>query len=305
MKDEWVVIEIAATGVDIDIVSAVLSEFGCSGTVVETVALDTFSVPADELDPNRTYTLEAYFDCGNDSAGLQENLRTTFAAMHPVGRRPEIVAARRVRTEDWAENWKQNFAGFRVGDKLIVKPSWEPDCRPTADEVVIEIDPGMAFGTGTHGTTRLCLEVIADLLAAEQSPASMLDVGTGSGILALGAAALGCRSIVANDIDPLACQVARENIAKNGYGEQIQVTELPLERLDGCYDLVVANILAEENVRLKHELCRHLNPGGRLVLSGILQEKENFVRDGFADQPLTFAATRSLDGWVCLSAERR
>ena len=166
--------------------------------------------------------------------------------------------------------------------------------------MVIEIDPGMAFGTGTHGTTQLCLEMIAELLERPTPPQSLLDVGTGSGILALGAAALGMQKILANDIDADACTVARENVAKNGFSETIQVSEQPLEALAGEFELVVANILAEENVRLKKQLLAHLRPKGWLVLSGILREKETLVREGFADLPLESFPTRYQDDWVCL-----
>ena len=201
--------------------------------------------------------------------------------------------------EDWAEGWKQNFSVFHVGKRLVIRPSWE-DYVPAAGEVVVEIDPGMAFGTGTHGTTQLCLEMIAELLDRPDPPMNMLDVGTGSGILALGAAALGCQRVVANDIDPDALSVARENIDKNNCAEQIEISEQPLEKLPGQFELIVANIMAEENIRLRHAFMEHLRPGGWLVLSGILKEKEQLVRDGFADLSLEFFPSRYQDEWVCL-----
>ncbi len=111
---------------------------------------------------------------------------------------------------DWAQSWKQHFTGFQIGNRLIVHPSWETP-RVEEGQVTIEIDPGMAFGTGTHATTRLCLEVIVEQLESRQHPLKLLDVGTGSGILAIGAAALGCDQVVATDIDPVACGIAQEN----------------------------------------------------------------------------------------------
>ena len=298
-------IEIETQGAMVEIVSAILGEYGCSGTVIENVDLDTFDIPDGDLEPEKTYVLEAYFPHVAGGDRLRLELAEAFSGT-PVLQAvlPRILGSRTVPMEAWSETWKQNFSTFRIGEKLVVRPSWEPHAARD-EQAVIEIDPGMAFGTGTHGTTRLCLEVVAELFEAPIPPGNMLDVGTGSGILALGAAALGCQSVVANDIDPVACQVARENVQRNGYQGQIAISEQPIERLPGEFDLIVANILAEENVRLKQEFYKHLKPHGWLVLSGILREKEEYVKAGFADLPLTFSRSRYQDDWVCLVARRQ
>ena len=233
MKDEWIVIEVKVKGEFVDLVSAVLAEHGCSGTVVEERKLDTFFVPDDDLNPAADYVLKTYFDAVSDPQSLVAELEVIFRNMPILKNQTfSIQSGSEVKMEDWSENWKQNFSTFHIGGRLVVRPSWE-DYIPQADEVVIEIDPGMAFGTGTHGTTQLCLETIAELLNYSDPPVNMLDVGTGSGILALGAAALGCPEIIANDIDPIACHVARENIEKNHYAEQVKISETPLEELPG------------------------------------------------------------------------
>jgi ribosomal protein L11 methyltransferase len=300
MKKEWLCIEIEVPGAMAEIAAAVLAEYGCQGTVTEDRILDTFVVPDEELDPQQLYSLKGYFEESDSGGQLVSELRTAFAQIPVLAPWVEGIHFRgAVKMEDWAQNWKQNFSSFSVGDFLLFKPSWE-EVADASGKKVIEIDPGMAFGTGTHGTTRLCLEMIAELFAAAEMPERVLDVGTGSGILALGAAALGCQQILANDLDPVACEVARDNIVKNGYGQRIRVTQEPLEVLSGQFDLVVANILAEENVRLKQPLFEHLAPGGWLVLSGILKEKEDFVRVGFADLPLRSFPARYQDDWVCL-----
>lgn len=305
MKNEWIVIEVSLPGQFVELGTAVLADLGAGGTVVEDRQLDTFSVPDEELVSDQTYCLKAYFEAVADPPLLRQQIEAALKCL-PVlsGRQVTVSDPAVVKMEDWAENWKQNFSTLRIGSRLVIHPSWE-DYQPAVDEDAIEIDPGMAFGTGTHGTTLLCLEMIAELLAAENPPAEMLDVGTGSGILALGAAALGCEKILANDIDVLACDVARENVAKNNFHGSIKITSLPLEQLPGKFDLVVANILAEENVRLKNELLQHLRPGGWLVLSGILQEKETLVREGFADLPLESFPTRTQDEWICLLYRHR
>ncbi len=304
MKDEWIVIEVKVKGEFVDLVSAVLAEHGCSGTVVEERKLDTFFVPDDDLNPAADYVLKTYFDAVSDPQALVAELEVIFRNMPILKNQTfSLQSGSEIKMEDWSESWKQNFSTFHIGGRLVVRPSWE-DYIPQADEVVIEIDPGMAFGTGTHGTTQLCLETIAELLNYSDPPVNMLDVGTGSGILALGAAALGCPEIIANDIDPIACHVARENIEKNHYAEQVEISETPLEELPGQFELIVANILAEENIRLRHDLFEHLSPGGWLVLSGVLQEKEQLVRDGFSDLPLEFFPSRYQDEWVCLLLRR-
>ena len=300
MKNEWIVIELKVKGEFVDLVGAVLAEHGCSGTVVDERELDTFILPDDDLDPSADYALKAYFDAVTDPQLLISKLEIAFREI-PLLKNQDfrIKSGASVRMEDWAEGWKQNFSVFHVGKRLVIRPSWE-DYVPAAGEVVVEIDPGMAFGTGTHGTTQLCLEMIAELLDRPDPPMNMLDVGTGSGILALGAAALGCQRVVANDIDPDALSVARENINKNNCAEQIEISEQPLEKLPGQFELIVANIMAEENIRLRHAFMEHLRPGGWLVLSGILKEKEQLVRDGFADLSLEFFPSRYQDEWVCL-----
>lgn len=304
MKNEWIAIEVGVPGAWVDLVSVLLADCGCSGVVVEERQLDTFVVPDDALDAERIYRLKGYFeaDCSPEQLVTKVAVALRQAPL-PDELSLEVLLGETVQIEDWSEQWKQNFSAFRVGERLVVCPSWE-EAQVAANDVVIEIDPGMAFGTGSHATTRLCLEAIAELLASPTPPAQMLDVGTGSGLLALGAAALGCAVVLANDIDPIACQVARENVQKNGYQERIEVTETPLESLSGSFDLVVANILAEENVRLGPAFMAHLRPGGWLVLSGILREKEVLVRTGFDGFPLESFASRYLDDWVCLLYRR-
>ena len=304
MKNEWIVMEVTVPGRYVDFAAAVLAEIGAGGTVVEDRLLDTFTVPDEDLNPEQLYGLKAYFSEEHELSQLRQRVVEALADfpvladLHLPVSLPAVV-----KMEDWAENWKQNFSIMHIGSRLVIHPSWE-HYQPSANEVAIEIDPGMAFGTGTHGTTLLCLEMIAELFATEVPPLDMLDVGTGSGILALGAAALGCERILANDIDPVACTVADENVKKNDLVERIEISAQPLEELPGEFDLVVANILAEENVRLRDALLSHLRPGGWLVLSGILLEKEDLVRAGFAALPLQSFPTRVQDDWICLLYRR-
>jgi ribosomal protein L11 methyltransferase len=305
MKEDYMSIDVEVKGTFVELASVVLMEQGSCGVVIEDLQLDTFDVPDNPLDADKDYTLVAYFATEVPAATLLDRLTSAFTEL-PVfaAETISLTVSQPLPTVDWAQSWKQNFTSFQIGNRLIVHPSWENP--PVAEkQVAIEIDPGMAFGTGTHATTRLCLEAIAEQLDDCLRPVRLLDVGTGSGILAIGAAALGCDQVVANDIDPVACGVARENVARNNRENQVTVTDTPLEAIEGIYDLVVANILAEENIRLKSALLQRLQPGGWLILSGILQEKEMLVASAFAGAELRALPPRSREGWVCLVYQRQ
>jgi ribosomal protein L11 methyltransferase len=182
---------------------------------------------------------------------------------------------------DWGEEWKKGLGPITVG-RLFLRPSWvEAAPPPGAAEVVL--DPGMAFGTGTHATTSLCLGAIDDFLARRPG-GSVLDVGTGSGLLAIAARKLGAGRVAANDNDPVAVAVAAENAERNG--ASLELTGAPPEAIPGVFDLVVANILANVLVDLAPVLARKTAPGGELVLAGILVPQEEEVRLPFHGQGL-------------------
>ena len=136
-----------------------------------------------------------------------------------------------LKEEDWANSWKENFKPTRIGERLVIKPSWESSLRSSAGDIVLELDPGMAFGTGTHATTRLCLELLEKLVYTEQAlsgETGVLDVGCGSGVLGIAAALFGADRVVAIDIDPIAIAVTSENAAINGVGRTLAASETPL-----------------------------------------------------------------------------
>jgi ribosomal protein L11 methyltransferase len=178
-----------------------------------------------------------------------------------------------VPDQDWGEGWKKDFRALDVG-RVRVRPSWI-EAPPPAGMVEVVLDPGMAFGTGSHPTTALCLAALSDLLAGRPG-ASVLDVGTGSGLLAIAARKLGAARVAANDEDPVAVEVARENAARNGV--EIALTGAPVSAIAGTFDLVVANILANVLVALAPALAAKVAPGGVLLLSGILGPQEDEVR---------------------------
>ena len=210
------------------------------------------------------------------------------------------VTLAKAENTDWAENWKKYYHAFRAGKRLVIKPTWETWDRQEGD-LVVEMDPGMAFGTGTHETTALCVEMIE----AYYRGGSFLDVGTGSGILAICACLLGADSVTAVDIDPDAVQTARENAAHNGLEDRIDVREGDLlQGLDQRYDFAVANILAPIVCVLCGPLYRQMTPGARFVCSGILAEQEDTVRDALEKSGWRILEVRRKKDWVAFASDR-
>ncbi len=181
--------------------------------------------------------------------------------------------------EDWATSWQQYFKPFAIAPGLIIKPSWE-SYAPQPGQQVLEMDPGMAFGTGQHASTKLALLSLTQGCCQAAPPERMLDVGTGTGILAMAAVLFGAKEAAAIDNDPVAVAVAAENIARNGLAERITASAEPLEEVSGQFDLICANILHDVLVELAPALSRRLAKNGRLVLSGLLRgsQEESILR---------------------------
>jgi ribosomal protein L11 methyltransferase len=201
--------------------------------------------------------------------------------------------------EDWAESWKRHFKPLAIGDVLLIKPSWSRR-RPRPGQAVVVLDPGLSFGTGQHPTTAFCL---AQLAAGHESgrKLSFLDVGTGSGILAIAAAKLGFAPVHALDNDPAAVRIAKENARLNGVAAAVQIRRADLTRLPRQsprrYDLICANLLAELLVSQAPRILARLSPGGRLVLAGILAAEFGAVRSAYERAGLRLIATQTDKEW--------
>jgi len=182
--------------------------------------------------------------------------------------------------EDWMAVFRAQHTAVRVSDRLVVRPTW---CEPTGEREIV-IDPGMAFGTGSHATTRMCLALL-DKCLGDRVPGRMFDLGTGSGILAIAGAHLGIGDILAVDIDAMAVDVATRNVMGNDADARVRVEEGGIEAARGPYDLITANISASLLKRMAADITRHLGPGGCVILSGILEDEEaevlgEFIRCG-------------------------
>ena len=242
----------------------------------------------------------------------QETLQKVDIALLLLSRTGAISEPRTrlLEPEDWAEAWKAFFPPLPIGERLVIVPTWV-DYTPAPERVPLYLDPGMAFGTGLHATTRLCLIALERLLEPELS---ILDCGTGSGILAIAAVLLGASHVDAIDTDPVSVEVARENSVLNHVSERISVMQgtlpgrstprVPLFE-GGPYDLLLINILAEVIIDLAPTLQDYLVTGGRCVASGIIAEKADAVRDALQDHGLDVSEQLDEDGWVALVAQKR
>jgi ribosomal protein L11 methyltransferase len=217
------------------------------------------------------------------------------------------VSERRVAEEDWAEAWKEHFHVERFGRRIVVVPSWR-EYTPLPGDAVIRLDPGMAFGTGQHETTRMCLEALEE---AVRPTARVLDVGCGSGILSLAAARLGASDVLAVDVDPDCVRVTRENAAKNGLAAVIRAEQGSVAAAwpfagppDARFDVVVANIVARVIVELAGPLVRALQSGGTLIVSGVIAERESEVVAALAAAGATIISTRATGEWRCVIVTR-
>jgi ribosomal protein L11 methyltransferase len=211
------------------------------------------------------------------------------------------LSYRRVDEENWAESWKAFFWPQKIGERLVVKPSWR-DYEARPGEVVIEIDPGMAFGTGTHPTTALCVRLIEAWVKAGDA---FLDVGTGSGILMIAAARMGAARLAGGDRDGLAVRIAADNLARNRIGpEGVQLVQGSLTApFRGRFDVVSANILTHVILELLGDLPRVIASGGIFICSGIIAENKNLVLDGLKHAGFEILDVRMQEGWAAIAGK--
>lgn len=205
------------------------------------------------------------------------------------------------KNEDWENNWKQYFHPIPVGEKLLIRPTWEEEFDPM-DRKVLNIEPGLAFGTGTHETTRLCLETLEKHIG---EGTQVLDIGCGSGILSIASLLLGAERAVGVDIDALAVKTARENGEVNNFREpEFTVLQGNLtDKVEGKYDVVVANIVADIIIMFCKDVARFMKPGAVFITSGIIDTREQDVMDAFEKYGFAITARHTEGGWVCFECK--
>ena len=238
----------------------------------------------------------AYFEGKADIAGVCDELSGFRDVLRSSGLDPVFSFEYSLLPEkDWNENWKKNFSPIDIGEDLTIIPSW---LKKDTSRIPVIIDPGMVFGTGYHETSQTCLIIIEKISKGDQKE-SCLDIGTGSGILAIGAAKLGFRHVTAVDIDPMAIDAAKRNVEENGL-VNVVIKEGDITAVEGSFDLIVANLLSGILVDIAPEIVSRLNPGGKAILSGMLTDQEGDVIKAYEKAGLTLSETVISGKWVTL-----
>lgn len=303
----WLELAVAADVEAVEAVSEILGRVAPAGTSVEPAFELVEEGLSARVDPTRPAIVRAYLPAGDEAAARRAVDETTVALGHlqAFGLRPiGELTARVVREQDWAEAWKAHFPVVRVGRRLVIRPTWRRH-RRAPDEVVVALDPGMAFGTGLHPTTRLCLaalEAIAD--RGRLDGRRVLDVGCGSGILAIAAVRLGAIGAVGVDTDPIAVEATLANAGRNRLARRIEARLGSLPSGDPPFGVVVANLIAGVLVPLAPLLAAELTTDGTLVASGIFVDREAEVRAAFEAARMRVTDRRTDGEWVALEAVR-
>ena len=296
----WKKISVKTTEENADIAASVLMDAGAGGVEMQggsmpRAASDEYALPEAETD---TVTVSAYYgEAGADA--LVETLRARLCDMFPDA--PPELSVETVPDTDWNENFRRNFKAFRAAGRFVIRPSWE-EYQAEAGDIVLQIDPGMAFGTGDHESTRLCLKLLQKYM---QPGSRVLDVGTGSGILGIAAMKLGASSVLALDYDPVSVRVAAENAAANGVVMETRQSDLLNSADGGPYDVILANIVADILIRLNRDVSPYLRQGGVYILGGIIEERLEEVTVSLSQSGMDVVETLAMNDWRAVAARKR
>ncbi|KAF6572291.1 50S ribosomal protein L11 methyltransferase [Paenibacillus polymyxa] len=319
----WNEITIHTTEEAIEMISNFLHEAGAGGVSIEESGSlnkprDTsygqwYDRPLNDI-PEGQAIIKGYFAEEVDMDSIRSQIEPRVKELRTFDIDPGEVQyeLKTVDEDDWANAWKQYFKPLRVSDRLTIKPTWEDYEPASEEEKIIELDPGMAFGTGTHPTTSLCLRTLESVIKGGEE---VIDVGTGSGILAIGAVKLGAKHVLALDLDPVAVSSARENTRLNGLEERITIKESDLLSVLNASDptlgiqlpvkLVVANILAEIILLFIDDVYKALEPGGIYIASGIWKNKEEVVETALKAAGFEIAEISRDEDWLAFVARKR
>ncbi|MCX6381235.1 MAG: 50S ribosomal protein L11 methyltransferase [Armatimonadetes bacterium] len=280
----WTVITVSCASDATDAVTEALLAMGCGGVV---------------LQGNDPVQIQGSLPISSSVAEKVDTLRMHLDRLPEFGLPPLTapIALHDADDTEWVDVWKKHFHTAKIGNRVVIQPSWE-EYTPQADEVVLNLDPGMAFGTGSHPTTRLCLLALEERIVPGMTIA---DVGTGSGILAIAAVKLGAALAYATDIDPLAREVSEKNATHNGLQGRVLVQEMETfeQEAKACH-LIVANIIAQIVIDLAPTIPPRLNAEGIFIASGIVEEYHDRVKEAFEALGMTYLETKRDDIWVCL-----
>jgi len=303
---KWIAANVAfdspETNLATDLVADIFYSLGLKGVVVNDPQMDPQPDWADDaILPPEEPSVTGYFADTDQAADQCRRLEEALSSLQETSGIATRVVYSRIDEQDWAEAWKEYFWPERITDTIVVKPSWR-DYAARPDEIILEIDPGMAFGTGTHPTTALCIRQLQSHLRPGDT---FLDVGTGSGILMIAAAKLGAADVCGVDNDQVAVSVAEKNLQANGVQNYRLVAGNLVEQVKGTFSVVAANILAEIILDLLPDAAAVLEPNGILICSGIIKEKKGTVLAGLEKTGHTVIEILEKEDWVAIAARKR
>ena len=300
---KWLELAVEADGEAVEAVSEILARVAPGGTTIEPGFELVNEGLGARIDPDRPATIRAYVPARDAATTERATATVTEALGHlqAFGLRPiGELRTRIVHESDWATAWQEHFQVLHLGRRLVIKPSWRRH-RRVDDQVVIDLDPGMAFGTGLHPTTRLCLQALEDL-AARGPLGRVLDVGCGSGILSIAAVKLGGTRALGVDIDPIAIEATVANARHNRVGKRVRAREGTIPSGEGPFDTVLANLIAGVLMEIAPDLAGELVPGGTLIGSGIFIDREPGTRSALEAAGFEITGRRHESDWVALEA---
>ena len=298
-QEKWLRMEISVPADLSDAVGNFLTETGAQGVFQQTLEPQS---PGDFPESPACESVNAYFP---EDARVEKRLAAVQKYLESLSELFPDLAKPSLRTEnisdpDWGEQWKKYFKPIRVSSSIIVKPTWER-YAPSSRDIVIEIDPGMAFGTGQHASTRMCIEALEDIILKDRTVKGwkVLDVGCGTGILGITAAKLGAEEVICLDIDRKAVSIARENAAINHVEEHLRICDQDAAAFNEPRNLIIANLTAKLLLKLCPHLVHLLMPQGYLIVSGIIEQDAKAIEESFCGAQLISSKVITEKEWLC------
>lgn len=310
---KWTELSVLTTNEAVEAISNIFHEAGASGVVIE----DSTEMEKERVDqfgeiyalnpndfPSSGVVVKAYLPASSFLVETVEEIKLAIKNLESfdINLGDNLFSTAEVNEEDWATAWKQYYHPVKISERFTIVPTWEEYTPVGTDELIIELDPGMAFGTGTHPTTVMCLQALEKVVKEGDS---VVDVGTGSGVLSVGAAMLGAKNVHALDLDPVAVKSAKENIEHNKVQHIAQVYQGNLlDTVTEQADVVVANILAEVIMTFTDDAFSIVKPGGVFVTSGIIGAKKEDVKQSLVDAGFEINEVLMMEDWVAIIARR-
>lgn len=313
MQGKWIEVKVVTTSEALEPVSGIFYSLDVKGVAIEDpndiLQREQGPLTWDFADINlfeygdKAAVVKGYFSVEDNMKEIEEYIKEKIQDLKDIG--IDIgegkVEVKAVYEEDWANNWKKYYKTTNIGNKIVIRPIWE-EYQAKEDEIIIDMDPGMAFGTGTHETTRMCIEALEKYVTNEKT---VFDIGTGSGILAITAAKLGAGEVIGVDLDPVAVDSARQNVELNKVHSNIKILEGNLmEVVDGKADIVVANIIADVIIFLAEDVKKFIKDNGYFIASGIIRERSQDVVNKLTECGFKVEEVNTLGEWVCIVAKR-